>query len=246
MVAGGGPLNPTTADFFESLGFNIFQGYGMSENAPLISVGTPGFKNNVSVGLPVKYTEIRIDDPNEEGVGEVTAKSPSIMLGYYNNPEATKEIITEDGWLLTGDLGYLDEKGFLYISGRKKNLIVSSGGKNIYPEEIELNFNGSRTVGEILVLGRKDNTGGERIFALVVPNRETLSQDYPEKISGEGSISKEGEELIHSLLKKEIEQVNRKLPGYKKISDFAIRGEEFEKNAQKKIRRFLYNDYEKA
>lgn len=246
MVAGGGPLNPNTADFFESLGFNIFHGYGMSENAPLISVGTPGFKNNVSVGLPVKYTEIRIDNPDEFGVGEIMVKSPSVMLGYYENPEATKEVITADGWLMTGDLGYRDENGFLYINGRKKNLIVSSGGKNIYPEEIELYFNGSRIVGEILVLGRKDKTGGEHIFAVVVPNRETICQDYPGKISAEGSLSSEEEEFIRSLAKKEIEQVNRGLPGFKKIADFTLRQEEFEKNAQKKIRRFLYRDYEKA
>ena len=245
MVAGGGPLNPATADFFESLGFNIFHGYGISENAPLVSVSTPGFKNNVSVGLPVKYTEVRIINPDEHGVGEITVKSPSIMLGYYKKPEETKEVLTEDGWLLTGDLGYRDERGFLYISGRKKNLIVSSGGKNIYPEEIEQYFNGSRVVGEILVVGRKDQTGGEHIFAVAVPNREALAQDYPD-INLKEKSGEEAESFIHSLIKKEIEQINRKLPGYKKIADFTIRREEFEKNAQKKIRRFLYKDYEKA
>jgi len=246
MVAGGGPLNPETADFFESLGFNIYHGYGMSENSPLISVGAPGFKNNVSVGLPVKYTEIKILDPDEEGRGEIAVKSPSIMLGYYKNPEATKETITEDGWLLTGDLGYRDEKGFIYINGRKKNLIVSAGGKNIYPEEIEYHFNNSRVVGEILVLGRKDNAGGEHIFAVVVPNRETLAKDYPDKIKAEGPLNDDEEKLVHSLVKKEIEEVNRKLPVYKKITDFMLRHEEFEKNAQKKIRRFLYKQYENA
>ncbi|MCL1815787.1 MAG: AMP-binding protein [Treponema sp.] len=203
-------MNPTTADFFESLGFNIFHGYGMSENAPLNSVGTPGFKNNVSVGLSVKYTDIKILNPNEEGIGEIAVKSPSIMLGYYKNPGAAKEVITEDGWLLTGDLGSQDERGFLYIKGRK------------------------------------DETGGEHIFAVVSPSRKTLSQDYPGKISTEGSVSSEGDELIHSLVKKEIAQVNRRLPGYKKIAGFTIRYEGFEKNAQKKIRRFLYKEYEKT
>ncbi|MDR2073406.1 MAG: AMP-binding protein [Spirochaetaceae bacterium] len=246
MVAGGGPLNPRTADFFESLGFNIFHGYGMSENSPLISVGTPGYKNNVSVGLPVKDTEVRIEDPDEFGTGEILIKSPSIMLGYYKNPGATKEVITEDGWLRTGDLGYLDDKGYIYINGRKKNLIVSSGGKNIYPEEIEQYFNGSRTIGEILVVGRKDSAGGEHILAVVVPNREALAQDYPDKIPGDGSMTGDGDAFIRSLVKKEIEQVNRTLPGYKKIVDFIIRYEEFEKNAQRKIRRFLYKSYENA
>jgi long-chain acyl-CoA synthetase len=246
MVAGGGPLNPKTADFFESLGFNIFHGYGTSENSPLISVGAPGFKNNVSVGLPVKYTEVRIEDPGEDGMGEIVIKSPSIMLGYYENPEATKEVITEDGWLRTGDLGYRDDQGYIYICGRKKNLIVSSGGKNIYPEEIEQYFNDSRIIGEILVVGRKDSSGGEHIFAVTVPNREILSKDYPDMISLEGRVSDQGDALIHSLVKKEIEAVNRRLPGYKKISDFTLRYEEFEKNAQKKIRRFLYRSYENA
>jgi long-chain acyl-CoA synthetase len=244
MIAGGGPLSPQTADFFESLGFNIFHGYGMSENAPLISVGTPGYKNNVSVGLPVKYTDIKIVDPGEKGIGEIAVKSPSLMSGYYNNPEATKEIFDEDGWLLTGDLGYQDKKGFLYISGRKKNLIVSSGGKNIYPEEIEQYFTGSVIVGEILVLGRKDKNKGEHIFAVIVPNREALSQQYPDKIKEQGDISDEANNFIYSLVKKEIENINRELPGYKKISDFTLRYEEFEKNAQKKIRRFLYKSYE--
>jgi long-chain acyl-CoA synthetase len=236
-VAGGGALNPKTADFFDSLGFNIVHGYGMSENGPLISVNTPRHKNNISVGLPVSYTDVKIIDPDNEGTGEIAVKSPSLMLGYYKNEEATKEIFTEDGYLLTGDLGCRDEQGFLYINGRKKNLIVSSGGKNIYPEEIEAHFSGSRVIGEILVMGRKEPSfGGEQIFAVAVPNFETLAQDHPGKESDE--------EFIRDLIKKEIERVNRGLPGYKKISDFILRRDPFEKNAQQKIRRFLYKAYE--
>jgi long-chain acyl-CoA synthetase len=209
----------------------------MSENAPLISVNTTRHKRNVSVGLPVKYTEVKILDPNEEGVGEIAAKSPSVMLGYYNNPEATAEVITEDGWLKTGDLGYIDKDGFIYINGRGKNLIVSSGGKNIYPEEIESHFSNSRIVGEILIVGRKEKEyGGEQIFAVVVPNYENLAADHPGKENDETFISE--------LVKKEIEKVNRTLVGYKKITDFTLRKEPFEKNAQAKIRRFLYKNYE--
>jgi long-chain acyl-CoA synthetase len=245
MVAGGGALNPKTADFFESLGFNIFHGYGMSENSPLISVGCPGFKNNASVGLPVKYCEVKIDSPDETGSGEIVIKSPSIMLGYYENPEATKEVIDDEGWLHTGDLGYQDEKGFIYINGRAKNLIVSSGGKNIYPEEIERHFDGSRVVGQILVVGRKTDSG-EKIFGVVVPNRETLAADYPGKVAKEGPLSDEALALIDGLVKKEVEKVNRSLAIYKKISGFVLRQEEFEMNAQKKIRRFKYKDYEQG
>jgi long-chain acyl-CoA synthetase len=211
----------------------------MSENSPLISVNCPRCKRNASVGLPVKYTEVKILDPSSEGIGEIMVKSPSLMLGYYENPEATAEIFTEDGWLKTGDLGYRDEKGFVYINGRAKNLIVSSGGKNIYPEEIETYFGESRIVAEILIVGRKEKEhGGEQIFAVVVPNYENLAADHPGKENDEA--------LIRDLVKKEIERVNRTLVGYKKITDFTLRKEPFEKNAQQKIRRFMYKSYENA
>jgi long-chain acyl-CoA synthetase len=239
MVAGGGPLSPKTADFFDSFGFNIVHGYGMSENSPLISVNTPWYKRNASVGLPVKYTEVKILDPNKEGVGEIAIRSPSIMLGYYENPEATAEVITADGWLKTGDLGYRDELGFIYINGRQKNLIVSSGGKNIYPEEIETHFADSKTIAEILIVGRKEKEfGGEQIYAVVVPNYENLARDYPGR--------ENDETFIRGLIKKETEKVNRTLVGYKKITDFCLRKEPFEKNAQQKIRRFMYKSYENA
>jgi len=237
MVAGGGPLNPKTADFFDSLGFNMVHGYGMSENSPLISVNTPWHKRNASVGLPVMHTEVKIIDPNEDGIGEISVRSPSVMLGYYKNPEATAEVITPDGWLLTGDLGYIDKDGYIFINGRQKNLIVSSGGKNIYPEEIEGHFNESRLVAEILIVGRKEREfGGEQVYAVVVPNFENIKIDHPGR---EDDLN-----FIRELVKKEIEQVNRGLVGYKKITDFTIRKEPFEKNAQMKIRRFLYKSYE--
>ena len=237
MVAGGGPLSITTADFFDSLGFNIVHGYGTSENSPLISVNTPWHRRNASVGLPVKYTDVKIIDQGDEGIGEIAVKSPSLMLGYYENPEATAEVFTEDGYLRTGDLGCRDALGFIYIRGRKKNLIVSSGGKNIYPEEIESHFSNSAAIGEILVVGRRRaNYGGERIFAVIVPNYENIAALYPGQENDEA--------FVRDLVKKEIEGVNRTLPGYKKISDFTIRREPFEKNAQQKIRRFLYKNYE--
>jgi long-chain acyl-CoA synthetase len=234
MVAGGGPLNPNTADFFDSLGFCMVHGYGMSENSPLISVNTPWHKNNVSVGLAVKYTDVKIIDQDKDGVGEIAYKSPSLMLGYYENIEATKEVFDDDGYLKSGDLGYIDDKGYIFINGRKKNLIVSSGGKNIYPEEIEAHFDGSRVIGEILVTAKKDEGGGEEVYGLIYPNYETLAEDYPE--------NKNDESFVFDLVKKEVEQVNRGLTGYKKISDFRLVKEEFEKNAQKKIKRFLYKD----
>ncbi|MDR0315549.1 MAG: AMP-binding protein [Treponema sp.] len=237
MVAGGGPLSPKTADFFDSLGFNIVHGYGLSENSPLVSVNTPRHKRNVSVGLPVSYTDVKILDAGPEGTGEIAVKSPAVMLGYFENEEATKEVITDDGYLLTGDLGCRDKDGYIYIKGRKKNLIVSSGGKNVYPEEIEIHFNASRVIGEILVVGRKEPSyGGEEIFAVTVPNYEAIREDHPGK--------ENDEEFIKGLVKKEIEEVNRTLPVYKKVSNFILRTEPFEKNAQQKVRRFMYKHYE--
>ncbi|MDR2481061.1 MAG: AMP-binding protein [Spirochaetaceae bacterium] len=243
MVAGGGPLSVKTADFFDSLGFNIVQGYGMSENSPLISVSTPRYKNNASVGLPVKYTDVRIADQDDDTTylktgeeGEIFVKSPSLMLGYYENPQATAEMFSREGFLKTGDLGYINEDGFIFINGRKKNLIVSAGGKNIYPEEIEACFDNSRVIGEILVIGRKSEETGEIIFALVYPNYETLQAKYGGKA--------DNKEFVKTLIKKEIAAVNRNLPVYKKIADWMLFNTEFEKNAQKKIKRFLYKDYE--
>ena len=239
MVAGGGPLNPKTADFFDSLGFNIVHGYGMSENSPLVSVNTERHKRNVSVGLPVSYTELRILEPNAEGIGEIACTSPSVMIGYFENEEATNEVIKEiDGkrWLLTGDLGKIDSDGFLHIMGRKKNLIVTSAGKNIYPEEIEVMFS-SRMISEILVVGRRAGDGsGETIFAVIVPNYENIAEDHPGK-EGDGTF-------VRSIMKELVENANRSLPIYKKVSGFTLRGEPFEKNAQQKIKRFMYKEYE--
>jgi len=241
MVAGGGPLNPTTADFFDSLGFNIVQGYGMSENSPLISVNTPRHKRNESVGLPVSNTEVKIFEPNAEGIGEIGCTSPSVMIGYFENEEATSEVIKDIGgkrWLMTGDLGKIDADGFLHIMGRKKNLIVTSAGKNIYPEEIEVLFS-SRTIAEILVVGRRAKDGsGESIFAVIVPNYENIKEDSPGKENDEA--------FIRAEVKKLVEDANRKLPVYKKISDFTLRKDPFEKNAQQKIKRFMYKEYENA
>jgi len=236
IVSGGGPLNPSTADFFEALGWGIVQGYGMSENGPLITVNLPRLKDNASAGLAVKHTEIRIVDENREGIGEIAVKSPSLMLGYFNNREATAEVFDQDGFLLTGDLGYLDQRGFLFITGRKKSLIVTGGGKNIYPEEIETKFDGSRIIKEVLVVGRKGkNVAAEDVVAVCVPDIDTITADR----GGQSPSS----DAVRDLVKAEIESANRHLPPYKKIADFIIRDEEFEKTSSKKIKRFLYQDY---
>ncbi len=237
LVAGGGALDSRTADFFDDLGFNIVQGYGMSENGPLITTNTIKYKNNKAAGLIVKYTELRILDKGADGIGEIAVKSPSLMLGYYNNPEATKEVFTEDGFLKTGDLGYLDDDGFLYITGRLKNLIVTAGGKNIYPEEIESYFTGTPLLSQVLVLPRK-GAKGEEIAAVFVPDYEYLHQNYGSKA--------EDDSFVRMLVDEYAAKINKSLVSYKKITCWGIRKKEFEMTATKKIRRFLYKDYEKA
>jgi long-chain acyl-CoA synthetase len=236
-VAGGGPLNLATADYFDDLGWYIVQGYGMSENGPLITTNTMKYKNNRSAGLVVKNTELRIDEPNADGIGEILVRSPSMMKGYFNNPEATADCFTSDGWLRTGDLGYRDSDGYLFISGRRKNLIVTRGGKNIYPEEIEALFAHSRVIKEIMVVGRKSaqNDSSEEVVAVCVPDLET-----PVEGGTETALS---ELRIRELIKTEIASANRMLPAYKKIVDFVVRTEEFEKTSSRKVKRYLYAHY---
>ena len=235
-VAGGGPLSWDTAEFFETLGFNLVQGYGMSENGPLIAVNLPEFKDNRSVGLPVKRTMARIADPGSDAVGEIQVRSPSMMLGYFDAPEATAAVMTQDGWLRTGDLGYIDDRGFIFITGRAKNIIVTEGGKNIYPEEIELKFEGSAWIKEVLVLGRKiaGSGAGEQVIAVCVPDWDRIDAER-------GSVSRI--EFAAERVRDEVQIINRNLPSFMKIVDFIVRDEAFDKTSSTKIRRFLYAGY---
>ncbi len=237
LVAGGGALDPTTADFFDDLGFNIVQGYGMSENGPLITTNTVKRKNNASAGLAVKYTEIQIRDADESRVGEIVVKSPSLMKGYFRNPEATAAAFTGDGFLKTGDLGYMDGDGFLFITGRSKNLIVTAGGKNIYPEEIEAKFAGNPAIAEMLVVPRKTQKG-EEIAAVFVPDAEYLAAQYGDRAKDPA--------FVNSIVGEAVRRVNRNLVSYQKVSGYGIRLREFEKTSSRKIKRFIYRDFESA
>jgi long-chain acyl-CoA synthetase len=259
LVAGGGPLSASTARVFDELGFCIVQGYGMSENGPLISTNTPRHHDHSSAGLVVKRTEVRIADRNEAAVGEIQVRSPSLMKGYWKDPEATAAIFTEDGWLRTGDIGRIDRRGFIYITGRIKSLIVTAGGKNIYPEEIEALFEGSRVVREALVLGKpaaaarseaqpRGDAGAEgatvgvvaeEVAAVLVPDLESIEADRGADFAGDAKA-------LRGLVKAEVERVNRSLPPYKKISDFHLRAQEFEKTSSRKIKRYLYKTWAEA
>jgi long-chain acyl-CoA synthetase len=244
LVAGGGPLSASTARVFDQFGFTIVQGYGMSENGPLIATNTPRYHDHRSAGLIVSRTKIRIDEPNEEGIGEIQVTSPSLMKGYWRNPEDTAKVITPDGWLRTGDLGRIDSRGFIYITGRIKSLIVTAGGKNIYPEEIEGMFTGSRIVKEVLVVGKAragsaDVAAAEDVAAVIVPDLESIAADFGKPKAADAAA-------VRELVKAEVERINRELPPYKKVSDFHVRAAEFEKTSSRKIKRYLYKTWAKA
>jgi long-chain acyl-CoA synthetase len=240
-VSGGGPLSAATADFFDAIGINLVQGYGMSENGPLISVNLPEYKDNRSVGFPVKNTEVRIHAPGPDGVGEIEARSPSLMKGYLAAPEATAEVFTADGWLRTGDLGRIDRRGFLFITGRRKNLIITEGGKNVYPEEIEGHLDESPWLKESIVVGRPAKPGvkGEDVVALVVPDYDAIMAAFGPQEGWTGDRPPEA--YVHDLVRSEISRINKILPPYMKIVGFLVRKEEFEKTSSGKIRRFLYS-----
>jgi long-chain acyl-CoA synthetase len=236
FISGAAPLPARVSNFMELLGFNILQGYGLTECAPVATLNPMNKPKNTSVGKPLPGVEVKIHDPNEEGIGEIWIKGPNVMKGYYKNPEATAEVLV-DGYLRTGDLGYIDEEGYVYITGRIKNVIVTHGGKNVYPEEIEEKLNEFPYVLESLVVGRKideKDMTGEEIFAYIVP-------DF-------GYIEFEKETPIHKVDFKEIEEIisnvvkelNSKLPEYKRIKGYKILTEELPKTSTRKIKRYLF------
>jgi long-chain acyl-CoA synthetase len=234
LVSGGAPLPRSLSREYEMLGFPVCQGYGLSETAPVLSVNVPGRCRNESVGTPVSGVEVKIFDPDPEGVGEIAVKGPNIMEGYYLNEQATRQAFFE-GWFLTGDLGKIDQDGFLYVTGRKKSLIVTRGGKKISPEEIEEELLKSPFVKETIVVGRSHpRTKTEEIHAIIYPDFEALDRYGKEK-----GITVTNR-AIQELLGQHVDKVNAVLAEYKKIRHFSIREEEFPKTTTNKIRRYLF------
>ncbi len=232
--AGGAALTEKVARGLELLAIPIIQGYGLTETAPVISVSPLEKPKNKSVGIPIPGVEVKIYEPDDTGVGEIIVQGPNVMLGYYKNKEATDEVLKE-GWFYTGDLGWIDDDHYLYITGRKKSIIVTQTGKNIYPEELEEKLIKSQWIKEVLVVPRIDpDTKKESIYALIFPDYELLEQ-Y--SISSDVTLS---EKDIQSIFKDEIKKVNEALPAYKKITQFEIREEEFPKTTTHKIKRHLF------
>ncbi len=228
IISGAAPLNPKAARDLRAMGFNIMQGYGLTECSPIVSVNRMDYYRDDSAGLPVAGIEVAIDNPGPDGIGEIKVKGPIVMLGYYNNPEATAQVL-KDGWLYTGDYGYIDKHGFLYISGRKKNVIVTKNGKNIYPEDVELYLNQSEYIKESLVYGvNPDGDEDTIVCAKIVPNMEVIVEKF-------GQVPVHDE--LYKLIKQEVLKANKKLSSYKKIKHFELREGEFEKTTTKKIKR---------
>ncbi|MCK9209341.1 MAG: AMP-binding protein [Ignavibacteriaceae bacterium] len=237
FIAGGAAPDPKVSKGLREFGFNFVQGYGLTETSPILALNQlDNFKDNAA-GLPLPGVQIKINGPDEEGVGEIFAKGPSIMLGYYKNEKITNEAF-ENGWFKTGDLGCFDEDGFLHISGRKKNVIIANNGKNIFPEEIEDILHRSPYVLESLVFGEKDEKHDERIAAQIFVNAEAFI-DYSEK--NNVPIT---EELIHQKISEVIKQTNEQLSSFKQIKKFYIRQQEFEKTTTQKIKRYAASNSE--
>lgn len=226
IICGGAALNQDIIDFFEAIGITILNGYGITECSPLISCNRNEWQKNGSVGTPIIGEKIKIDDPDENGEGEICAKGPNVMLGYYNDPESTAAVFDEDGFFHTGDIGKLDEDGWIYITGRIKNLIIFSNGKNVYPEEIETELSRIRGVNEVVVYAgeSKSDPKKEVIVAEIYPDYETLEAD--------------GVADIQKYFNDNVRIANNNMAPYKKVGLVKIRKTEFVKNTSKKITRF--------
>ncbi|MBI2427615.1 MAG: AMP-binding protein [Ignavibacteriales bacterium] len=231
FIAGGAAPDPLVAKGLRDLGFNFIQGYGLTETSPILALNSPTNLKDDAAGIPLPGTELKINAPDNDGIGEVFAKGPNVMLGYYKNPSATTDVM-ENGWFKTGDLGYFDEEGFLHISGRKKNVIISKSGKNVFPEEIEDVLNRSPFILESLVYGGDDPKLDEIIAAQIVVDAEAVIE-LSERTGRE--ITKE---FLHQIIADEVAKTNKQLSGYKQIRKFVIRDQEFQKTTTQKIKRF--------
>jgi long-chain acyl-CoA synthetase len=237
IVTAAAPIEAHIGKWFEDIGLLFLQGYGLTETAPIAAL-TPDYDTRVgSAGKAVVCDEIKIKNPNENGEGEVLIKGKTVMLGYYENPEATAEVM-QDGWFNSGDIGYLDEDGFLYITGRSKNVIVTQNGKNIYPEEIEGLISKIPEIAECMVYGKE--VVGEKeliITARVIPNYDEVKELHGDNLS---------EDKIYSIIWDKIKKVNRKLSAYKTVKKLEIKHDEFEKTSTMKIKRYAELAKDKA
>ena len=228
LIAGAAAIDPQVAAGLRDFGIEAIQGYGLTECAPIAALNRDCNYRDAAAGLPLPGVDIRIDSPDEDGIGEIAIRGKNVMMGYYKNQEATDEVI-RDGWFYSGDYGYIDKDGFVYITGRKKNVIVTKNGKNIFPEEIETYLNRAPIVAESMVYGQDTPDGDTAICVQVLPDFENATA-----ILGEGYTKEQLEKAVGEAVK----EVNDRLQGYKRVSRVMVREEEFEKTTTKKIKRF--------
>ena len=228
FIAGAAAINPEVAQGFRDLGILAVQGYGLTECAPIVALNRDKEYKDAAVGLPLAETELKIVDENDEGIGEIITKGNHVMLGYYENEEETKKAI-KDGWFYTGDMGYMDKDGFVYITGRKKNVIITKNGKNVYPEEIESLLNENDYIQESLVYGKEEN-GDVVIVADIRLNTEYIEEKWKDN-------PKTLEEL-KQIIWEEVKKINNDLVIYKHVKEINIREKEFEKTTTMKIKRY--------
>ena len=226
VICGGAKLDEDIIKTFDSLGITILNGYGITECSPLISANRNRYRKKGSVGTPILACRVKIDNPDGNGEGEICVKGPNVMLGYYNNPEATAEVFDKDGFFHTGDYGRLDEEGWIYITGRKKNLIILSNGKNVYPEEIEADLQKVEGVNEVVVYAGESNVQKDKItiVAEIFPDADLLAD--------------KGIDNLQAYFEDQVRMLNAKMPPYKAVKRVKLRDVEFQKNTSRKITRF--------
>lgn len=226
VVSGASAIDKNVAKGFHDFGILTVQGYGLTETSPVLSAENEKCIKFGSVGLPLPEVEIKIDNPNTEGIGEIIAKGPNVMLGYYEMPKETEKVL-KDGWFHTGDLGYFDKYGFLFITGRQKNVIVLKNGKNIYPEEIEQLVNNLPYVSESMVFGLPK--GDDLLLSVkIVYNKDYVKEHHP-------NLS---EEQLKEVIWKDIKEINSTLTNYKHIKNLIITNEPMIKTTTQKVKRF--------
>jgi long-chain acyl-CoA synthetase len=237
MVSGGAALPPKVAERYNELGFPLMQGYGLTETSPVLATNTKGHTKHSTVGKAIPGVTLKIDMPDAGGEGEIMAKGDPVMQGYYENEQATKQAF-RDGWFATGDRGRLDEDGYLTITGRVKEIIVTGAGKNINPEEVEAELNKSPYVLESLVLGVPSKTGiGEDLGALIVPDYEEVDKRQ------ESTGSALTQEDLERLIRDQVREICHSLPEYKHVKKVKMHMEEFQRTATGKIKRYLYREH---
>ena len=228
VISGGAPLDRKVAQGFNELGINVVQGYGLTETSPVIAA--ENYKKMIygSIGFPMENVQLELYNQDEQGIGEIRVKGPNVMLGYYENEEATNEVL-KDGWFYTGDLAYFDKEGYLFLAGRKKDMIVLKNGKKVFPDELETLINRMDEVSECIVYGMPDQKDKNdlKLSVKIVYDKEVVTEKY-------GEIAKEE---LEDIIWKKIKEINKTFPPYKYIKNMILTDQELIKTTTKKVKR---------